>query len=100
MKKRFVCLCMLVAALLGACSKQPTPDVLETLPYSQEKPLIASADSREEAEELAELYGITLVDFSYGIASFYTEEDPYAVIQRGEKNGWKPLSINGIQTAY
>ena len=102
MKKRMACLCLVFAMLLSACGirKEPVPSAPEKGSYSEEKPLIASVDTQEEAEELAELYDITLVDFSYGIASFYTEEDPYAVIQRGEKNGWKPLSINGIQTAY
>ena len=100
MKKRIACLCVALAALLSACGVQkgePAPAPQQN--YSQEAPLMAAAESEEAAKELAKQYGITLVNYSDGIATFYTEEDPYAVIQKGEKNGWTPLDINGIQTA-
>ena len=100
MKKRILCLCMVVAALLSACGTRKTP-FPEPAPqkgvYSEEKPLMATVASEAEAKELAELYGITLVEFNIGIATFYTEEDLMVVIQRGQENGWTPLEINYIQ---
>lgn len=102
MKKRIACLFLILATLLSACGlKKGDPVQLpDAQPaYDQEAPLLAAVESQEEAEELAELYGITLLSVDYGIATFYTEEDPYEVIQRGEKNGWTPLDINEIQTA-
>ena len=61
------------------------------------KELFCLASSQEEAEKLAALYGIELTEFSYGVATFHTEEDPQAVIARGEKNGWTPLSLNIVE---
>ncbi|MCR5421295.1 MAG: hypothetical protein K6E98_09825 [Lachnospiraceae bacterium] len=56
--------------------------------------LFAAADNKEEAEELAKLYGIELREFSYGVATFHTKEDPREVIKRGKDRGWKELEIN------
>ena len=64
--------------------------------YNQETPLICSAESEEEAKQIADQYGIQLVEFSYGVASFYTEEDPAEVIRRGLEVGWTELSLNQI----
>ena len=64
--------------------------------YDKEAPLICTAESREEAEAVAGQYGITLVEYSYGVATFYTEENPNAVIQRGIEQGWTELSLNLI----
>ncbi len=66
---------------------------------AEEEPLSAElftlVETEEEALELAELYGIELVRFSYGVASFHTDEDPAEVVRRGEENGWPPIEING-----
>lgn len=67
---------------------QPTQD-LQT-----EGQLMAKAPTREEAQALAEQYGITLLRWHHGIAVFYTEEDPAAVIRRGQEKGWQALSVN------
>ncbi len=56
--------------------------------------LLCAAESREAAEDLAELYGIILVDYQNGYACFFTEEDPDAVILRGKSQGWPVLSLN------
>ena len=53
--------------------------------------LMALVDSEEEAQELAELYGVDFMNYSYGVAMFSTEEEPDEVIKRGVENGWKPL---------
>ncbi len=80
-------------ALTSSVSNSPSPTVW--IPeYVDGKELFASIDSRDTAEELAELYGIILVDFSYGIAVFHTEENPIDVLSRGEANNWPKLSVN------
>jgi len=76
------------------------PDAVVSGSIYPEAQLLGVAESREEAESLAELYGITLVNFNYRFASFYTEEDPYEVIRRGEENGWPPLSLNRTLNLY
>lgn len=75
---------------------------VETLPdaVSQEGQLVAAAQSQEEAQSIAELYGIRLVDWGYGVAKFYTDEDPREVIRRGQENGWPELDLNHIQKAF
>lgn len=96
-------------ALPGGSSDIPKPDFESFTPVPgmiehnsaavSGIPLICSADSEEEAMELAGLYGIELVSFHDGIAGFYTEENPKDVIARGEENGWPKLSLNHIQHA-
>lgn len=63
-----------------------------------EDPLTALVDSQEEAQEIADLYGITLVSFENGVAVYRTDEDPFEVISRGDENGYPQLSINFIRT--
>lgn len=67
---------------------------------SQRGQLIGSAEDTHEAEEIADLYSITLMDFEYGVALYYTEEDPRTVIARGKENGWPALSINYTRQPY
>lgn len=56
--------------------------------------LVALVDTQEEAEEIAEQYGITLTSYENGVAVYHTEEDPYNVIARGQENGYHELSVN------
>jgi hypothetical protein len=100
MKLKAIISAALACLMLAACGKQEAP-VVETpiMPtrYSEEMPLICTADSQEQAEEIAARYGITLVEYSHGVAGFYTEEDPAAVIRRGKEQGWVELSLNVIR---
>ncbi|MCH5260639.1 MAG: hypothetical protein J1F18_12835 [Lachnospiraceae bacterium] len=57
-------------------------------------PLMSLAESEEEARNIAELYGIVFVSFQNGVATYYTDEDPYQVIARGEENGYPAVYIN------
>lgn len=78
----------------------PADNARETAPRetpAQSGQLTASAQTREEAEQIAELYGIELVDFAAPSALYATQEDPEAVIQRGIDNGWPLLEINHIK---
>lgn len=113
MKKGFLC-ALVLGLLLPGCAKQtPAVSVAPAAPpepssapvatpaagsVAEGKELFCLADTEEEAKELAALYGITLVDFRYGVASFHTEEDPASVIARGKKNGWPSLSLNTVIT--
>ena len=62
--------------------------------------LLCLVKDEAEAKAIAEQYGIELVRFGYGLASFHTEEDPYAVLQKGKQNGWPELSINHRSDPY
>lgn len=60
--------------------------------------MIALVDTKEEAKKIAELYGIELVNFSYGVAEYETTKDPQELIALGEKNNYPALSTNNILT--
>ena len=112
MHKYFLWLLLpLILISLCACRRQvpppgkPTPT--RTSPtgepgplYSEEAPLIGAAETREEAEKIADLYGITLVDFSHGAALYHTDEDPREVIRRGQENGWPELTLNYVAQPF
>jgi len=101
MKKRMALLCLIPALLMNffGCKKAPVLMDPVSAPYSEEEPLMATVETKEKAEELAELYGITLVNYSYQIATFHTSEDPQEVIARGKANGWPELTLNTLQRA-
>ena len=60
--------------------------------------MIALADTKEEAERIAGLYGIELVNFSYGVAEYETTKNPQELIALGEKNNYPALSANNTLT--
>lgn len=121
-------LLLLSAAILAGCQKAPQEQVLptkvtapaaqtaptetppsemppcDTVPATQESEwegeLVAQADTLEQAQEIAGLYGIQLLHYEYGIAVYTTQEDPDAVIQRGMENGWPLLERNFPVTAF
>lgn len=62
--------------------------------------LMSEAETEEEAQEIAEQYGIELISFENGLALYHTEEDPFEVIARGQENGYPQLSMNFIRTGY
>ena len=76
-------------------------DNLNTIMKGEEgRELIASCKDEKEAQDIADKYGIELVEFSLGVATFHTDEDPLSVINRGKKNGWPVLSVNGRGEAF
>ena len=90
-------------ALLPGCAQKTTlsPVPAPTAGLSQVaegSELFCLAESEEEAKEIAALYGIELVEFGYGVATFHTEENLNDVIQRGTENGWPLLEINHIMS--
>ncbi len=62
--------------------------------------LLCLAETKEEAQKIADLYGIELVDFGYGVATFHTDRDPEGVIKEGLEKGYPELSINGTSKLY
>lgn len=83
----------------GMYKKEPgssTEGRLPALSYAPDKPLFALAESEEEAKEIAESYGIELVEFNYGVASFYTDKDLRELIEWGKEQGLPLLEINYI----
>ena len=99
-------LCIAAALIVGlfGCKRipdgpKPGPEKVQTqttVAVDPEKQLLCSAESREAAEALSEQYGIVLVEYQDGLACFYTEEDPLAVIRRGKDQGLPELSLNRI----
>ena len=65
---------------------------------AEDASLMAVVESEEEAMEIVEKYMIEFVSFQNRMALFQTEEDPYAVIRRGEENDYPPLSVNYVRT--
>ena len=60
--------------------------------------LMAWADQESDAEEIASLYGITLLTYTEHIAVYWTDQNPAEVIQLGKTNGWPELSkINKVK---
>ena len=64
------------------------------------KELVCSAESQQQAEEIATAYGIELVQFSDGIAVFHTDRDPQTVINYGIENNLTKLDINMTVPGY
>ena len=83
-------------AATAAPTAPATGDGIQPDAVSPEAQLLAKTETEAEAEELAELYGITLVKYRNGLARFHTEEDPRAVIRRGQENGWPELTLNRV----
>ena len=83
-----------MALFFGVCGGIRGRD--ESAPTEAYKPneLLAVTEAREDAEQLAALYQITLISWSDGLAKFHTDEDVNAVIRRGRQRGWPPLSLN------
>ena len=56
--------------------------------------LTALADDLEEAEKIADLYGIELDSYSYGVAVYVTDKDVQELISMGEENDYPTLAPN------
>jgi hypothetical protein len=61
---------------------------------SSSEPLVAMVGSEEEAQEIADACGITLISYQYGIATFDTAEDPEEVVKRSAEKGYPQLELN------
>lgn len=54
--------------------------------------LTALADSQEAAQEIADLYGITLKDYSYGVATYTTDKNLRDLLDLGLENDYPELT--------
>ncbi len=84
--------------------KSPAEDVSAEQPISNEEivpgeELLCLCDSEEDAEEIADMYGIELVNFSYGVATFHAE-NPREVISLGQEKGYPALEFNGVMHIF
>lgn len=89
-----LCACREASQPITPASSSPSGDLI-----SDHGQLICSVESYEDAQAVAQLYGITLVDYYRNLALYHTEEDPREVIQRGQENGWPELTLNRTATA-
>lgn len=64
---------------------------------SEKLQLTCLVDSQQEAEEIAEAYGIEFIRFDYGVAEFQSDKSYDELTEYGKKNGLKQLSINHEQ---
>ena len=81
----------------GWAPLQPQED---KIPVGEDAQLLCMTQTQEEAQEIAALYGIELVAWYDGLATFRTDEDPREVIRRGEAQGWQTLELNHTVELY
>lgn len=111
MKKTLIILLAAIMLMTAGCSGEKTEEETgvykygeksETSAYhraySEDKPLFCLAESEEEARKTADEYGIELVEYNYGVASFYTDKDLRELIEWGKTQGLPLLEINYIST--
>lgn len=56
--------------------------------------LTALADTLEDAQEIADLYGIELESYSYGVATYRTDKDISELMDLGLENDYPTLAPN------
>ena len=62
--------------------------------------VVAIAQTMEEAEEIAKLYGMELESFSYKTAVYKTNKDPQELIRMGEERGYPLIAEERTDVAY
>ncbi len=66
-----------------------------------EDEVVALCETEEEANDIAQLYGITLKSFNLGVAVFDTNGMvPGEIIKKGQENGWPEVGYNYIFKLY
>ena len=107
MKKRMILFgifAVVVVAGLGAAFwiKPEIRDAqIDSVPMQLDKlELIGMADSKEEAEKLAEDYEIELISYSENVAVFQTDKSYDEIIEIGKNKKLTELSINNTLKAF
>ena len=59
-----------------------------------EDELLATTDTKAQAEAIAQQYDIELIFWESGLAVFHTDRNVLDVIDEGKANGWPLLSLN------
>lgn len=62
--------------------------------------LTALVDTREEAENIAALYGIELSSYSYGVATYTTDKNLKELMELGLENDYPELTPNYEQELF
>lgn len=62
--------------------------------------LVGLADTEEEAEKIAQDYGIELKSYEYGVAVFTTDKSFEEITEIGKTKGLTELSLNTRVKAY
>lgn len=102
-------LCAAIATVVGVSAmffiRPKGQNVLETEDfYMQDEngqiELIGLTDTQEEAEKLADDYGIEFKSYGYGVAVFTTDKTFQEITEIGRAKGLKTLSRNVENKAY
>lgn len=80
--------------LTGITADDDLPTVPSDHISSTVTEMTALADTREEAEKIAELYGIELSTYSYGVAVYVTDKTPEELMELGRDNHYPSLTPN------
>jgi len=105
MKKTLILLFIILMLMTVGCGREKTEmykketasaENASVQSYSKDKPLFAIAGSEDEAKKIADDYGIELVEYSYGVASFNTDKNLKELIEWGKAQGLPLLEINYI----
>ncbi|MGN0307906.1 MAG: hypothetical protein ACI4DN_06800 [Lachnospiraceae bacterium] len=75
-------------------SRERTAEELQMEEYDGEAGLIATPETLEEAEKIAELYGITLISYENKVAVYLTDKDIRELIKMGKEKGYPTIDIN------
>ncbi len=96
--KRFIYTIIVAFVLTTTLSSCQQSTVKKQSEETQSKggELFCMVDNEEEGRRIAELYGITMVEYTYKVAIFTTDEDISEVISRGKENGWPTLEVNYV----
>lgn len=107
MKKKMIFICglfvvVVIAVGVGFWVKPIKREVqIEGQPIQGEIiELVGLVDTKEEAETLAEAYGITLVSYSESVAVFQTDKSYEEIVEIGKNKGLSELSRNDEMQLY
>lgn len=64
-----------------------------------ENQVLALLDTEEEASEMAEKYGMELMLYNSGVATFHTDEDPEELVKQINADGYEDVYINYVRKA-
>ncbi len=99
--KILILLCVLLLCSCGGpVAKPESVPLSEQMEVAEGAELFCMVDTQQEAEEIAAQYGIELVRFEAGVATFHTEGDWSEVIREGEEQGWPTLSPNHLMELH
>lgn len=96
-----IVLASVAAYVINGRAYEPLPEeygVAESDLINEE--LICLADSQEEAEQVAQAYGIELISYDLGVAVFKSDKPYNELLIYGKEHDLKQLSVNHIQEIF